>query len=75
MTTRAPRGARRIGIAAERCLYVGDDHRDVIAGRAAGMATVAAGWGYLGQGEAIEAWGADAVVDSPEALLHWLQLA
>jgi N-acetyl-D-muramate 6-phosphate phosphatase len=54
---------------------VGDDARDIQAGRAAGMATLAAGWGYLGQGAPIEAWGADAVLAEPAALLHWLGLA
>lgn len=67
--------ARRIGMAPEACVYVGDDLRDVQAGRAAGMATLAAAWGYLGQGEAIDAWGADDVLDSPGQLLKWLQLA
>ena len=42
---------------------------------AAGMATLAAAWGYLGQGEPIDAWGAHAVLAEPAALLHWLQLA
>jgi phosphoglycolate phosphatase len=67
--------ARRMGVAPSACVYVGDDLRDVQAGRAAGMATLAAGWGYLGQGEAIEAWAADAVLAQPGELLHWLQLA
>lgn len=67
--------AGHIGIAPERCVYVGDDHRDVVAGRAAGMATLAAAWGYLGAGEPIHAWGADAVIAEPAALLHWLELA
>ena len=67
--------ARRIGTAPEACVYVGDDLRDVQAGRAAGMATLAAAWGYLGQGEAIEAWGADDLLDSPGQLLKWLRLA
>lgn len=35
-----------IGIDAGGCIYVGDDERDVISGRAAGMKTVVAGWGY-----------------------------
>lgn len=46
-----------------RCLYVGDDKRDVEAGRAAGMVTVAVRYGYLGDGDPIEAWGADHLVD------------
>jgi phosphoglycolate phosphatase len=66
--------ARRVGMPAERCVYVGDDARDVQAGRAAGMATLAAAWGYLGQGDPVEAWGADAVLADPGALLHWLGL-
>lgn len=67
--------ARRIGVAPERCAYVGDDLRDVQAGRAAGMATAAAAWGYLGEGEPVAQWGADLVLDEPGALLHWLELA
>ena len=67
--------ARRAGVAAQDCVYVGDDHRDVLAGRAAGMATLAAAWGYLGVGQPIEAWGAHAVLPDPAALLQWLELA
>jgi phosphoglycolate phosphatase len=67
--------ARRLGRDAGRCVYVGDDLRDVQAGRAAGMATLAAGWGYLGQGEPIDDWGADAVLEEPAQLLNWLRLA
>ena len=66
--------ARRIGVAASGCVYVGDDLRDVQAGRAAGMRTVAAAWGYLGLGEPIDAWNADAVIDSPSELLQWLAM-
>ena len=67
--------ARRMGLAAADCVYVGDDLRDIEAGRAAGMATVAAAWGYLGEGESIEAWGADHVIQSPGELLTLLGLA
>lgn len=66
--------ARRIGVAASGCVYVGDDLRDVQAGRAAGMRTIAAAWGYLGLGEPISAWNADAVIDSPAQLLQWLAM-
>ena len=67
--------ARRMGFAAADCFYVGDDLRDVQAGRAAGMTTVAAAWGYLGEGESIEAWGADHVIQTPDQLLTLLGLA
>lgn len=45
------------------CLYVGDDLRDIEAGRAAGMVTVAVRYGYLGDGDPIETWGADHLVE------------
>lgn len=61
--------ARRMGMDPARCLYVGDDLRDIQAGQAAGMGTVAVVWGYLGQGEPIEAWGADHLINLPGELL------
>ncbi len=67
--------ARRLAVAPSDCLYVGDDHRDVLAGRAAGMATAAALWGYLGVGEPASAWGADLLLDQPGDLLKSLDLA
>lgn len=67
--------ARRLRVAPGVCTYIGDDHRDIIAGRAAGMATAAAAWGYLGQGDPVQAWGADQVLSSPGELLQWLELA
>ena len=67
--------ARQLGIAPERCAYVGDDERDVVAGRAAGMPTVAAAYGYLGVTAATEGWNADATIASPDALLQLLRMA
>lgn len=66
--------ARRLGCRPQDCVYVGDDARDVVAGRAAGMHTLAAAWGYLGAGQPPDAWGADAVLADADALLHWLEL-
>jgi phosphoglycolate phosphatase len=66
---------RRLGLAPQHCAYVGDDVRDMQAGRSAGMAALAAGWGYLGQGEPIDAWGAERVLGRPADLLNWLELA
>lgn len=56
----------------ERCVYVGDDIRDIKAGRAASMGTIAAAWGYLGQGSAIEDWGADRIAERPQTLMDAL---
>ena len=67
--------ARRLGLSPEVCLYVGDDERDIVAGRAAGMRTVAASYGYLGEKTNIASWGADLHIDSPLNLLQWLTKA
>jgi phosphoglycolate phosphatase len=67
--------ARRLERLPEDCIYVGDDLRDVQAGRAAAMGTVVAAWGYLGLGDAIEAWGADHIVRVPDELLKLLSMA
>lgn len=61
------------GIAPSRSLYVGDDRRDIQAGAAAGLFTVAVTWGYLDGGDP-HAWGADAVVDHPDDLVRLLRL-
>jgi 2-phosphoglycolate phosphatase len=61
-------GARRLGVAPETCWYVGDDLRDIEAGRAAGMVTVACAWGYCGNIEPAS-WGADYLLDTPADLL------
>lgn len=57
-----------------RSLYVGDDQRDIVSGRAAGMITVAAAWGYLGIDEPVQAWQARAIVDRPNEVLGLLKL-
>lgn len=64
--------ARRMGVAASQCIYVGDDERDIVAGRAAGMSTVAACYGYLGCRANPDLWRADAYIDSPLQLLNLL---
>lgn len=64
--------ARRLGLEPQRCLYVGDDERDIVAGLAAGMGTVAATYGYLGARGDVSAWGAHASINSPTELLQLL---
>ena len=60
--------AEALGVAPGRCAFVGDDIRDVMCGRAAGAVTLAAAWGYLGDGIAVTEWQADVLVDEPAQL-------
>lgn len=55
-----------------RCVYIGDDERDIEAGRAAGMVTVAAGYGFCGDARPPRLWGADHLVETPQALVTLL---
>jgi phosphoglycolate phosphatase len=64
--------ARRLGVEPAHCVYVGDDQRDIVAGLAAGMLTVAATYGYLGSKSDVNAWGAHAQINSPLDLLQLL---
>jgi phosphoglycolate phosphatase len=62
----------RLAVAPDACVYVGDDRRDIEAARAAGMPSIAAAWGYLGELGDVHAWQADAIVAHPAALLPLL---
>jgi phosphoglycolate phosphatase len=53
-------------------MYIGDDQRDIDAGHAAGVRTVVASYGYLGNGVPYQQWGADAIIDSPAEILRLL---
>jgi N-acetyl-D-muramate 6-phosphate phosphatase len=65
--------ATQLGLATERCCYVGDDLRDVQAARAAGMRSVAVEYGYHGVGNGgPRSWSADAVIARPLELLACL---
>jgi len=56
----------------EQCLYVGDAERDVTAGKIAGMKTLVALFGYIGDNERPHDWGADGLVQTPAEILTWL---
>jgi N-acetyl-D-muramate 6-phosphate phosphatase len=61
--------ARELGLPAARCVYVGDNVRDIEAGRAAGMYTIAAAWGYIPADDDPAGWQADRLLHEPEQLL------
>ena len=67
--------ARQLGLRPDRCIYVGDDERDIVAGRAAGMPTVAAAYGYLGTVADTAGWKADFTIENPVELLKVLKMA
>jgi N-acetyl-D-muramate 6-phosphate phosphatase len=64
--------ATLLDVAPGECVYVGDDLRDVTAGNAAGMATIVAEYGYLGEQGCADDWPATGFIDRPLALLDWL---
>lgn len=66
--------ARRIKIMPERCIYVGDDERDMEAAHAAGMQSVAAAYGYLGVASSVGAWNPNAIINFPIELTQLLGL-
>ena len=61
------------GSDAGHCLYIGDAERDIEAGRNAGMRTLVALFGYLGETDIPERWQADGMVESALDILDWLE--
>ncbi len=64
--------AEHMGTPPGECVYVGDAERDVAAGKAAGMYTLAALYGYIGADDVPSNWGADALIRSPLDIRRWL---
>jgi len=64
---------RLAGAAAGQCLYVGDAARDIEAGRRAGMHTLVALFGYIGDDDRPADWGADGAVESPAGITEWIE--
>ena len=62
--------AARIGVDSAGCIYVGDDARDIVAGKAAQMKTLVAAWGYIEDAGMIADWDADDVIEQPLDLLQ-----
>ncbi|MFM9866687.1 HAD-IA family hydrolase [Achromobacter xylosoxidans] len=60
--------AREAGFDTDRCVYVGDDLRDIQAAHAAGMPAVAAAYGYVGEDDDIISWEAETCANTPAEL-------
>ena len=67
--------AKRLGGSPEACWYVGEDLRDIQAAKAAGMVSVAATYGYVGESNDVGEWGAHYEINTPLSLLNCLALA
>lgn len=75
-TTAAPKpsplpvlyACKLLGCEPSRSLFVGDDRRDIEAGKAAGTLTAAVSYGYTGDGDPVHRWNADFIVDHPTDL-------
>lgn len=63
------------GIDAWRSIYVGDAARDIEAGLAAGMATIAAAYGYITEDDDPRDWGADILASDTQELAHIVRKA
>lgn len=59
----------QLGVAPPHCVYVGDDERDIVAARAAGIVSVAVAWGYRELSESPEDWNPDRIALAPRDLL------
>jgi len=66
------RAAQLLGVDQAGCIYVGDDPKDIQAGRAARMKTAAAAYGYIQDHEDPHSWGADVVLEHVLELKDWL---
>lgn len=64
--------AKIAGVEPQHCIYLGDDKRDIEAGRAAGMKSLIALFGYIDPNADLSTWQADAEIASPLQLLNHL---
>lgn len=65
----------QVGVKPEHCVYVGDAERDIQAGKAAGMQTAVALFGYIDVNDKPAEWGADVMIQAPSELLNSLNIS
>ena len=68
------KAADALGVAADKCVYVGDHQRDIEAGKRASMITVAVSYGYIQDNDSPANWEADYLVDTVFELSRLLGL-
>ena len=66
--------SRQLGLDPSKCIYIGDDQRDIKAAIAANMDSVAALYGYLGINSPPEAWGATHLIMNPSDIMDIIKL-
>jgi phosphoglycolate phosphatase len=65
-------GCDILKVSPQRAIMIGDDQRDIVAGRAAGSLTLAAAWGYIQPDDSPNRWGADAILQHPRDINGWI---
>jgi N-acetyl-D-muramate 6-phosphate phosphatase len=63
---------KQAGVNPRECVYIGDASHDISAGKNVQMKTLAALYGYLNPDDTPETWGADALIESPQQILDWI---
>jgi len=63
----------RLSIPPSAAVYVGDSRSDIESGRAAGVTTVSAGWGYVDPDDPPQGWGADVDTGTPDDFRAWIR--
>lgn len=63
--------SKQLSIDPSLCLMIGDDERDIVSGREAGMRTAAVRYGYIASD--LDQWGADYIFDHPEDIQTWVE--
>jgi len=61
------------GSETQHCVYIGDAQRDIESGQRARMRTIVALFGYIGDNDNPHQWQADAMLDTPQAIINWLK--
>jgi 2-phosphoglycolate phosphatase len=67
------RACEILQVSPEQCIYIGDAERDIQAGKAAGMTTIGALFGYITNIESALQWQADHYVHHADELLPWIK--